>query len=62
MMTEQGVKQDFQNTDFASLKALLHVGHTAQKQSLRQPDGVMTLTKPKRETKTKPPQLCLFSN
>lgn len=39
MMTGQGAKQNFQNTDFASLKALLHVGHTAQRQSLRQPDG-----------------------
>lgn len=53
---------DFQNTDFASLKALLHVGHTAQRQSSRQPDGAMTLTKQKRETKTKPPHFCLFSN
>lgn len=53
MMTGQGVKQDFQNTDFASLKALLHVGHTAQRQSLKQPDGVMTLTKPKKGNKNK---------
>lgn len=48
MMTGQGAKQDFQNTDFASLKALLHVGHTAQRQSFRQPDGAMTLTKQKK--------------
>lgn len=49
MMTGQGVKQDSQNTDSASLTALLHVGHTAQRQSSRQPDGAMTLTKQKKE-------------
>lgn len=53
MMTGQGVKQDFQNTDFASLKALLHVDHTAQRQSSRQPDGAMTLTKQKKGIKNK---------
>lgn len=60
MMTGQGAKQDFQNTDFASLKVLLHVGYTAQRQSFRQPDGAMTLTKQKKGNKNKTTPILSF--
>lgn len=61
MTTGQGVKQDFQNTDFASLEALLCVGHTTQRQSSRQPDGAMNLKKKGGEKNTQSHPKSFFS-
>lgn len=48
----KGMKQDFRNTDFTSLEALLRVGHAVWRQSSRQPDRAMNYKK-KRKGKQK---------
>lgn len=60
-MMEKGMKQDFQNTDFASLKALLWVGHTAW-ETVTQAAWHSYELRNKRKEKQNHPQVCLFSN